>query len=117
LPIFELIRRQRTSDTAVHCAFDLLELVGEDLRAAPIEARKAALAKLLRRPGAGIVLNAHYEADGLIVYRQACVLGCEDIVSKQCGSRYIPGRARCWVKVKNPEAPAVRRLAEEDWKW
>ena len=25
------------------------------------------------------------------------------------------GRADCWVKVKDPNAPAVRREAEEDW--
>ena len=25
------------------------------------------------------------------------------------------GRADCWVKVKNPAAPAVTREAEEDW--
>jgi hypothetical protein len=28
----------------------------------------------------------------------------------------IPARGQdCWIKVKNPEAPAVRREAEEDW--
>jgi len=86
------------------------------LRDAPIEARKGALAKVLRRPGAGIVLNAHCEADGVIVYRQACVLGCEGIVSKRLGLRYVPGRARCWVKVKNPEAPGVRRHSKVVWR-
>jgi hypothetical protein len=25
------------------------------------------------------------------------------------------GRAGCWIKVKNPAAPAVRREAEEEW--
>ena len=54
-------------------------------------------------------------ADGAIVYRQACALGCEGIVSKRLGSPYRSGRADCWVKVKNPAAPAVRREAEEDW--
>jgi hypothetical protein len=31
------------------------------------------------------------------------------------GSAYRSGRAVCWVKVKNPAAPAARREAEEDW--
>ena len=31
------------------------------------------------------------------------------------GSLYRSGRADCWVKVKNPKAPAVKREAEEDW--
>jgi ATP-dependent DNA ligase len=51
----------------------------------------------------------------LPVYRQACALGCEGIVSKRLGSPYRSGRADCWVKVKNPVAPAVTREAEEEW--
>jgi ATP-dependent DNA ligase len=49
-----------------------------------------------------------------IVYRQACALGCEGIVSKRLGLPYRSGRAACWVKVKNPAAPAVTREAEEE---
>ena len=94
----------------------MIELDGEDLHRTPIERRKVALAKLLgRAPPPGIVLNAHYKAEGAIVYREACALGCEGIVSKRLGSSYRSGRADCWVKVKNPDAPAVRREAEEDW--
>ncbi len=52
--------------------------------------------------------------EGAIVYRHACALGCEGIVSKRLGSPYRPGRQDCWVKVKNPHAPAVQRLEEED---
>jgi ATP-dependent DNA ligase len=58
---------------------------------------------------------AHFIADGAIVYRQACALGCEGIVSKRLGSPYRSGRADCWLKVKNPAAPAVTREAEEEW--
>jgi hypothetical protein len=36
--------------------------------------------------------------------------------SKQLGSRYRSGRSPDWLKSKNPEAPAVRREAEEDWR-
>jgi bifunctional non-homologous end joining protein LigD len=99
----------------VLCAFDLLELDGEDLRRLPIEMRKQKLAKLLGRPKPGIALNTHYVGDDDIVYRQACKLGCEGIVSKRLGSLYRLGRSKHWVKVKNPTAPAVRREAEEDW--
>ena len=48
----------------VLCAFDLLELDGHDLRRAPIEERKATLAKLLRRPVDGIAFNEYYSGDG-----------------------------------------------------
>jgi bifunctional non-homologous end joining protein LigD len=97
------------------CAFDLIELDGEDLRRRPIEDRKTALARLLRRPLPGIVLNEHFEGDGAITFRQACALGCEGIVSKRLGSPYRSGRVAHWLKIKNPAAPAVTREAEEDW--
>ena len=97
------------------CAFDLLNLDGEDLRRTPIETPKLTLKSLLRGKHAGIVFNEHFAADGAIVYRQACALGCEGIVSKRLGSSYRSGRTDHWVKVKNPEAPAVRREAEEKW--
>ena len=109
LAVFDLIRGHRPSAAAVLCAFDLLELDGEDLRREPIETRKSTLRSLLRSKHAGIVFNAHFIADGAIVYRQACALGCEGIVSKRLGSPYRSGRADCWVKVKNPAAPAVTR--------
>src|SRR5215471_9932483 len=47
--------------------------------------------------------------------REACKLGCEVIVSKRLGSIYRRGRSLHWVKVKNPNAPAVTREVEEDW--
>ena len=115
LAVFDLIRRHLPSDAAVLCAFDLLEFDGHDLRRAPIEERKATLAKLLRRPVDGIAFNEHYSGDGAIIYKHACALGCEGIVSKRLGSTYRSGRAVCWLKVKNPAAPAVTREAEEDW--
>jgi len=86
LAVFDLIRRHGALASAVHCAFDLLELDGRDLRREPIEERKRLLAKLLRGSHLSIVLNEHFEEDGAIVYREACTLGCEGIVSKRLGS-------------------------------
>ena len=62
-----------------------------------------------------IVLNEHVTDDGAIVFREACRLGCEGIVSKRLGSMYRRGRSPNWITVKNPKAPAVKREAEEDW--
>jgi hypothetical protein len=53
----------------VLCAFDLIELDGEDLRHLPIEDRKRTLAELLRKKTDGIALNAHYEGDGANIYK------------------------------------------------
>jgi ATP-dependent DNA ligase len=79
--------------------------------------RKGLLAKLLHDSDSdpGIVLNEHYEEDGETVFGEACRLGCEGIVSKRLGSTYRRGRSPLWLKVKNPNAPAVKREAEEDW--
>jgi bifunctional non-homologous end joining protein LigD len=62
LAVFEFVRRARHGGDAVLCAFDLIELEGEDLRRTPIEDRKRRLAKLVRTPHPGIVLNEHSEA-------------------------------------------------------
>jgi bifunctional non-homologous end joining protein LigD len=112
---FELLRYRRRDDAATLVAFDLLELDGRDLRREPIETRKTELARLLARCWPELVLNAVFQEPGPIVFKYACALGCEGIVSKRRGSRYIAGRSDHWLKVKNPAAPAVRREAEEDW--
>jgi bifunctional non-homologous end joining protein LigD len=97
------------------CAFDVLELDGKDLRREPLEERKHALANLLYREHDGIILTRHYDGDGATMFKQACALGCEGIVSKRLGSTYRSGRVNDWFKIKNPAAPAVKREAEEDW--
>jgi bifunctional non-homologous end joining protein LigD len=112
LAVFNLVRHQRHDADAVLVAFDLIELNGEDLRRMPIEHRKGRLLRLIRDRHPGIVFNAHYIVDGAIVFKNACALGCEGIVSKRLGSPYRSGRSKHWVKVKNPNAPAVKREAE-----
>ena len=116
LSVFNLIRYRRQDHAVTLCAFDLLEFDGDDLRSAPIETRKATLKSLLRRTHSGVSFNQHFQADGDTVYRHACALGCEGIVSKRLGSPYRAGRADVWVKIKNPAAPAVKRETEEEWR-
>jgi ATP-dependent DNA ligase len=45
----------------------------------------------------------------------ACKLGLEGIVSKRKNSPYRSGRSPDWLKMKNSDAPAVKREEEEDW--
>jgi bifunctional non-homologous end joining protein LigD len=94
LAVFDLIRGYRHDAAAVLCAFDQ---------------------KLLSHPHEGIAFNEHCTGDGAIIFKHACALGCEGIVSKRLGSPYRSGRTDHWEKVKNPEAPAVAREADEDW--
>ena len=90
-------------------------LNGQDFRREPIEIRKRQLATLLRAARFGFQFNEHIAEPGDIVFRHACKLGFEGIVSKRLGSRYRSGRSHDWLKLKNPAAPAVKREAEEDW--
>jgi bifunctional non-homologous end joining protein LigD len=89
LAVFELIRPGATA-TLRALRLRLTRAHGQDLRRLPIEVRKARLAQLLRCPHPGIALNTRYVGDGDIVYRQACQLGCERIVSKRCGHSIAP---------------------------
>jgi bifunctional non-homologous end joining protein LigD len=115
LSIFDLLRYRQHDHAATLCAFDLVELDGTDLRSRPLEERKQHLAWVLRERHHGIALNATYDGDGALIYQHACALGCEGIVSKRLGSPYRAGRTDQWLKMKNPEAPAVRREREVDW--
>ena len=112
IAVFDKLRQRRNEWSVFLVAFDLLGLNGRDLRREPIEIRKAGLARLLRNAKPGLQLSEHIEHDAAIVFEHACKLGLEGIVSKRRGSRYQSGRSSLWLKSKNPEAPAVRRLVE-----
>jgi len=115
--VFDALHRRGTVIEAMLYAFDLLELDGADLRALPLGERKARLAKLLaRKPIAvAIVFNEHTDEDGAIVFRHACKLGLEGIVSKRLTAPYRSGPSRDWIKVKNPDSPAMIRHREGRW--
>jgi ATP-dependent DNA ligase len=50
----------------------------------------------------GIRLNEHLEcADGEIVFRHACKLGLEGIMSKRKDTLYRSGRSSDWLKMKS----------------
>lgn len=62
-----------------------------------------------------VAFNDHYEGDGEIVFKHACKLRCDGFVSKlgfALSLRPIKALAK---GIKNPDAPAMRRKAEEDW--
>jgi hypothetical protein len=75
----------------------------------------ATLASIVAKAHPGIRFNEHVEGDGPTVFAHACKLGLEGIVSKRKDSAYRSGRSPDWLKMKNPDAPAVTREAEEDW--
>jgi ATP-dependent DNA ligase len=85
--------------------------------AVTIQHRKGELGRLLhhRMRHPGLKFNDHITGAGDVVFRHACAMGLEGIVSKRLGSPYRSGRSKDWVKIKNPAAPAMTREAEEDW--
>jgi ATP-dependent DNA ligase len=57
-------------------------------------------------------LSEHMDGDGATRFRHACAVGLEGIVSMR---HTRSGRAPHWNKIKNPAAPAVRRIEEIEW--
>jgi bifunctional non-homologous end joining protein LigD len=56
---------------------------------------------VLAKAGPGIRFNEHIEGDGATVFRHACKLGLEGIVSKRKDSPYRSGRSPDWLKMKS----------------
>jgi bifunctional non-homologous end joining protein LigD len=83
-------------------AFDLLHLDGHNLRNLPLIERKQILKRILRAGGAGetIRLSEDIAGGGAAIFRKACELGTEGIVSKRADSKYSPGRGGSWQKIK-----------------
>jgi bifunctional non-homologous end joining protein LigD len=88
LSVFDALRYRLRDHAAVLCAFDLIELDGEDLRWARLEDRKHTLADLLRGTDDGIAFNRHFDGDGEIIFRHAWVPQTQGCSTSSCG----PGR-------------------------
>ena len=80
--------------------FDLLHLNGRNLRDLKLIERKAILAPILADSGDYLSLSEHLESNGEQIFRKACELHAEGIVSKRADARYISGRTRDWLKIK-----------------
>ncbi len=89
-------------DRLVYWVFDLLHLDGRDLRNEPLVERKAALRQLLKgqsRTGPLRYVD-HLDEDGAVIFKHACDINLEGIVSKLRDAPYRPGRSENFVKVK-----------------
>src|SRR6185312_4027510 len=83
-----------------YIVFDLLYRDGEDWRGATLGDRKDALRDLLKNSRGPLVYSDHVMARGGEVYRQACNLALEGVVSKRADLPYHEGRTRDWLKTK-----------------
>ena len=84
--------------------FDLLFIEHEDLRALPLEQRKARLAALIRAHKLGddslIRYVDHFVTAGEAVLASACRMSLEGIISKRLDSPYQSTRSDNWTKSK-----------------
>jgi bifunctional non-homologous end joining protein LigD len=89
--------KSRTPLTFV--AFDLLYADGRDLRALPLEERKAKLEQLIV-PGHDVMYSKHIIGSGKEFFELAQREGLEGIIGKRRDSPYRMSRSRDWFKVK-----------------
>jgi bifunctional non-homologous end joining protein LigD len=83
-----------------YIAFDLLFADGEDLRSLPLIERKKRLKALLKKAKPPILFGDHLTGDAEKVFKEACRLGVEGLVSKDKNSTYASGRSSSWIKSK-----------------
>lgn len=112
MPNFALLHSREYDNEVSLCAFDLLELAGKEVRKQPLDERKSLLADLLMKVKDGIEFNGHLEGDGPTIFEHACKLGHEGIVAKRKDLPYESGRSRRWLKIKNPDSPAMKRVED-----
>jgi bifunctional non-homologous end joining protein LigD len=110
---FDGLHSRQHNDEVQFYAFDVLMSDGDDLRKLPLSMRKASLARLLTRRVNGIFLSDFERGEiGPDLLRHACMLGLEGLVSKRNDRPYRAGVSPNWVKVKNPEHPAMQRVKD-----
>ncbi len=87
-------------DRFIYHVFDLLFLDGRDLTDAPLIERKAALARLLPKDGGTVRRTDYFEANGALIFKKACEMGLEGLVSKRRNAPYRSGRTDNFIKSK-----------------
>jgi hypothetical protein len=112
---FHLLHSKKNDADMSLCGFDLIELNGDDFRRFPLLDRKTQLQKILAKTKDAIHYNEHIEGEGPVVFEHACKLGCEGIVAKRKDLPYESGRSKRWLKIKNPDRPAMQRIRDRSF--
>jgi ATP-dependent DNA ligase len=109
---FNALHSRKHNHEVQLCAFDVLAMDGEDLRSLPLSKRKTNLERLLRGRPDGIFINPfEIGAIGPDLFKAACKMGLEGLVSKRSDQPYRGGRSPHWIKVKNRQHHAFDRVA------
>jgi bifunctional non-homologous end joining protein LigD len=102
---FSLLQQDLTNgrhDRLAFYAFDLLHLDSKDLKPLPLTARKDTLARLLEKAAKSgpLRLSESLTEPGSSLFKHACQMGLEGIVSKRADAPYRSGRGHDWLKTK-----------------
>ena len=103
LPNFQLLQnaiKDQEETTLVYYVFDILVYKGKDLTGEELITRKNLLQTLIPKHSLIIHYSDHIQGNGEQVFKKACKLGLEGIVSKNIHSHYVQKRTRNWLKVK-----------------
>jgi bifunctional non-homologous end joining protein LigD len=107
---FNALHSRKHDHEVQFCAFDILAEGGDDLRKLPLHLRKTNLERVLARRPEGIFVNPFERGEiGPELFRAACRMGLEGLVSKHRERPYRAGRCRHWIKIKNRTHPAMSR--------
>lgn len=81
--------------------FDLPFFDGQDLRQAPLQARREQLAKLLKKDRSDVLnFSADFDEPVQSLLDSACRLGLEGLIGKRLDSPYVSRRSSDWIKLK-----------------
>ncbi|WP_349253791.1 DNA ligase [Bradyrhizobium sp. CB82] len=107
---FNALHSRKHDQEVQFCAIDILAEGGEDLRMLARSLRKTNLEPLLARRPEGVFINPFERGElGPDLFRAACKLGLERLVSKHREQPYVAGRCKYWIKVKSRQHPAIER--------
>lgn len=86
----------------VYYVFDLLYFDGYSLFDVPLIERKRLLEQLIfaKHSSSEIKFNDHIVGNGQKVFKNACKIGLEGIISKRLNSIYCERRTKDWLKIK-----------------
>lgn len=80
--------------------FDVLHIDGRNPRELPLRERKEKLGQLLAGQDGAVRLSEHIDTGGEAMFRKACELHAEGILSKRADAPYHSGRSGDWLKSK-----------------
>ena len=108
-----MLGKQAMSASARPQKITFADMRDQGVRGLPLSMRKTNLARLLARRPDGIFVAPFEQGEiGPELFRVACDMGLEGLVSKRRDRPYQAGRSKAWLKIKNRKHPAMSRVME-----